>query len=202
MPACRAKSGCRVKPIDDGLKADRRAEQDGQPRRDDRGPPSCCCPYTHSSSPVEQSMSRSGQSIIIRATERQLEHEQDDRARYTGRLSAQWNIGSVPNGGYTLATALNCAQDFVKRRRGKENANLFLASASFHAKVSSETDYVVEVRMLKQGRATTNMEADLLQKVCLCAIACHCVVWHAADRMYCLIWLSLEDRAPCSSAFA
>lgn len=107
----------------------------------------------------------SPQALIISATQRQLVSESEGVARYRGRLSSQWNHGQVPNGGYSLATALHCAQDFVERKRGKENADLFLSTASYHSKVSADLPYTVEVRILKSGRGTTNVESDLLQPV-------------------------------------
>lgn len=104
-------------------------------------------------------------ATLVRAIETKLIADEEKKARYEGRYDSSWNIGSVPNGGYTLAIILHCAHDFVKRKIGKRQENLFSCNATYLGKVSAEIPYIVEVRLLKPGRNTSVVEADIFQSV-------------------------------------
>lgn len=107
--------------------------------------------------------SSSTRATLIRATDSKLIIDEEKRATYEGKYDPSWNIGVVPNGGYTLAIILHCAHDFVKRRIGERQENLFSCNATYLGKVTAELPYTVEVRLLKPGRNTSVLEADILQ---------------------------------------
>ncbi|PWN35688.1 uncharacterized protein FA14DRAFT_189627 [Meira miltonrushii] len=107
--------------------------------------------------------SNDARATLVRATDSKLIIDEEKRATYEGNYDPTWNIGVVPNGGYTLAIVLHCAHDFVKRRIGKQQEHLFSCNATYLGKVSADLPYTVEVRLLKPGRNTSVLEADILQ---------------------------------------
>lgn len=109
--------------------------------------------------------SQNAKAILLRATENRLISDNEIKATYEGTYDPTWNIGVVPNGGYTLAHILRCTHDFVKRRIGKRQENLFSCNATYLGKVSAELPFTVEIRLLKPGKNTSTLEADLVQKV-------------------------------------
>lgn len=104
-------------------------------------------------------------AVLLKATEKRLIIDEEKKAVYTGQFDPQWNIFAIPNGGYTLGILLNCTQDFVVRRIGKQQKDLLSCSTSYFAGVSAKAPYTVEVRLLKKGRSTSIVETDILQKV-------------------------------------
>lgn len=93
-------------------------------------------------------------------------------ARYTGHFASDWDIGSVPNGGYSLGTVVHCAQDFVQDVLGftgstgdSSSISLLHAGASYLVAVTSKADWHVEITLLKRGRNFVNLEGELKQRV-------------------------------------
>lgn len=108
--------------------------------------------------------STNAKSILIKATERKLIVDEEQKAIYIGEIDKQWTIFAITNGGYTLGILLNCAQDFVIRRISEKQKDLLSCNASYLAGVSAKLPYTVEVRLVKKGRATSIVESDILQK--------------------------------------
>ncbi|PWN35687.1 uncharacterized protein FA14DRAFT_189626 [Meira miltonrushii] len=110
-------------------------------------------------------MSSTGtKAVLLRATEKKLILDEEQKAIYTGIVDPQWNVFAISNGGYTLGILLNCAQNFVVRRIGKQQKDLLSCSTSYFAGVSAKVPFTVEVRLLKKGKSTSIVETDMLQK--------------------------------------
>lgn len=86
-------------------------------------------------------------------------------ATYAGQMVRDWDIGSVPNGGYSLGTVIFCAQQYLQNVLGSTHTSVFHAGSSYYAAVSSLIGWEVEIRVAKKGRSFTNIDAELKQKV-------------------------------------
>lgn len=82
----------------------------------------------------------------------------DESNMWGGRLSADWSIGRIPNGGYSSALSLRA----LLEHSGCETP--LSITTHFHRPTIAETDLLIETRLLRQGRATTHAEATLSQE--------------------------------------
>lgn len=75
---------------------------------------------------------------------------------FSGRLTDRWNIGAVPNGGYTLALALNAIGKSVPFPDPQVASAFFLRPAA-------PGDVEVHVELVKAGKRYATAEARLVQ---------------------------------------
>lgn len=91
----------------------------------------------------------------------QVEAETSVRAlgagRYTARFDASWNIGTNPNGGYTLSVALRAMLDVVT------HPDPLSVTAHFLRPARADHDAEVTVEVVRVGRSTTNVTATVVQ---------------------------------------
>lgn len=113
---------------------------------------------------------------LLDATERTCVRRDRDGAEYRGRFVSDWDIGSVPNGGYSLGTVVHCAKDFVDGLVAEDEASgasssatsnycLLHAGAAYLVAVTSTKDWHVEVRLEKKGRSYIYLDCTLKQAV-------------------------------------
>jgi acyl-CoA thioesterase len=76
---------------------------------------------------------------------------------YTTRLSAAWNIGATPNGGYAMSSALRALVDMTGRPDPVSVTIHYLRPAT------PDADGMITTRVVRPGRAATYATATLVQ---------------------------------------
>lgn len=88
---------------------------------------------------------------------------------YDAELDPGWRIADKPNGGYLLAVLARAALDAVREQTGQPHV---LAASAHYLRAPEARAAVVEVELLRPGRAASQLRARLLQdaKVCVEAL--------------------------------
>jgi acyl-CoA thioesterase len=76
---------------------------------------------------------------------------------YTTRLSAAWNIGTTPNGGYAMSSALRALVDVTARPDPASVTVHYLRPAT------PDADGMITTRVVRSGRSATYAAATLVQ---------------------------------------
>jgi acyl-CoA thioesterase len=76
---------------------------------------------------------------------------------YTTRLSAAWNIGATPNGGYAMTSALRALVDVARRPDPVSVTVHYLRPAT------PDADGMITTRVVRSGRSATYATATLVQ---------------------------------------
>ena len=77
--------------------------------------------------------------------------------QYSTRLSAAWNIGANPNGGYALLPALRAMLDVAV------HPDPLSVTVHFLRPATADSDAEVTARIVRAGRSTTNVSATVTQ---------------------------------------
>jgi acyl-CoA thioesterase len=77
--------------------------------------------------------------------------------RFAGQVTARWNVGSVPNGGYLLSMALRAVGAVLPARDP-------LSATAHYLRPAAPGPVEIQVETLKQGRTIATAEARLLQQ--------------------------------------
>jgi hypothetical protein len=102
---------------------------------------------------------------LLEATAYQLVSSTPLRATYEGRLDSEWLIGSVANGGYSLAIVNVCAHDFLANQLKSTHKDPFHVASTYLNATDAKEKWQVEVEVTKRGKGFTNLNANLVQKV-------------------------------------
>ncbi|KDN38517.1 hypothetical protein K437DRAFT_259380 [Tilletiaria anomala UBC 951] len=106
---------------------------------------------------------------FLQAVLSQLQRDgHDGTATYGGHsLDAEWSIGSIPQGGYSLSVILSAAMDFMRRPEQEQHEikhhDPMHISASFLVATMCLQLYTVEIKLLKKGRGLSSLQATLTQ---------------------------------------
>jgi acyl-coenzyme A thioesterase PaaI-like protein len=84
-------------------------------------------------------------------------NEHDDAREWRGRLSTNWSIGRIPNGGYSAALAVRALLEHT----GCETP-LSLTTHYYRPTIADE-EATVHTMVLRKGRMTTHADATLVQ---------------------------------------
>ena len=84
--------------------------------------------------------------------------ERIDDHRWRGRVSAAWNIGDNPNGGYLLSIATRALQDAVSHPDPLSITTHYLRPGV------ANTECEIEVELIRTGRTLTTARAQLKQE--------------------------------------
>jgi acyl-CoA thioesterase len=93
----------------------------------------------------------------VSAVDAETRVRKTDDGRYTARLCAAWNIGANPNGGYALLPALRAMLDVAVHPDPLSLTVHFLRPAT------ADCDADVTARVVRAGRTTTNVTAEVTQ---------------------------------------
>ena len=110
---------------------------------------------------------------VVEATAKTLVSSTATVAIYEGRFDTEWQVGTVPNGGYSLGTVNVCVHDFLVKQLQSTHRDLFHISSTYINATDGKIPWTVEVRVTKRGKGFTNLDAILRQKVSTAG----CVLW-------------------------
>lgn len=102
---------------------------------------------------------------LVEATPTNLVKSTSTSATYSGSFDKEFNIGAVPNGGYSLACLNAPVLDFLTNHLKSSHKDLFHISATYLNATDPKIDWVVELQITKRGKGYTNIDANLIQKV-------------------------------------
>lgn len=102
---------------------------------------------------------------LLEATAYQLVSSTASSATYEGKLDSEWLIGSVANGGYSLAIVNVCAQDFLAKQLRSSHQDPFHVASTYLNATDAKEKWQVTVEVTKTGKGFTNLNANLSQKV-------------------------------------
>lgn len=102
---------------------------------------------------------------LVEATALILVSTSSDGAFYEGNFDLNWRVGSVPNGGYSLGIVNICVHDYLAKQVKSAHTDLFHISSTYLNATDVSAKWVTEVRVTKRGKAFTNVDAILRQKV-------------------------------------
>lgn len=102
---------------------------------------------------------------LVEATAYKLTNSTSDGAFYEGNFDLEWLVGSVPNGGYSLGIVNICVHDYLRKQVKSTHTDLFHISSTYLNATDASVKWMTEVRVTKRGKAFTNVDAILRQKV-------------------------------------
>jgi hypothetical protein len=102
---------------------------------------------------------------LLDATAYELVSKTDTSAVYQGKLDSEWLIGTVANGGYSLAVVNVCCQDFLANQLKSTHKDPFHIASTYLNATDAREKWTVEIEVTKRGKGFTNLNANLVQNV-------------------------------------